>query len=130
MSFRYTGNHRRLHDEVCYGVLLQAVCASISVGFTDRFKHMYPGVYKEAHPSFCPIFQLNVGLMFMDKWAFRFDVTQIEYSNSFNNGIMFDLVRGEPFGLLGKRFCNRILGGDILRILFFKARHCFLSSYI
>ncbi len=68
---------------------------------SNRFEHMHPGVYKEAHPSFCPIFQLNVGLMFMDRWAFRCDITQIVYSNSFNNGIMFDLVRGEPF-------CNSI----------------------
>ncbi len=81
MSFRYTGNHGFLHDGVYNGLLLQAVCASKNIGFTDRFEHMHPGVCKEAHASFYPIFQLNIGLMFMDKWSFYFDVTPIVYSS-------------------------------------------------
>ncbi len=80
---------------------------------------MHPEVYKEAHPSFCPIFQLNVGLTFMDKWAFRFDVTQIMYSNSFNNGIMFDLVFGSPLGFLGMSFFKGIKVVVMLQFLFF-----------
>ncbi len=46
---------------------------------------------------------MDVGLELMEKWALRFDETQVVYNNSFNNDIGF--AKGEHFGFLEERLC-------------------------
>ncbi len=66
--------------------------------FTGRFEHMHPEVHKGTHNRVCPVLQLEVGLKLMEKWALRFDETQVLYSTSFNNEIGFG--SGEQIMLL------------------------------
>ncbi len=80
---------------------------------------MLPGANKEAHNSFCPLFQLDVGLELMDNWAHRFAETQVAYRNSSNNDNGSEFASGQDFGLLEDDFRNDSLG-DIFSIIFFQ----------
>ncbi len=87
--------------------MLVSVVSSVlciqNVDFTGPFENMHPEVHLRAHSRFCPELLLDVGLELMEKWALRFDETQVVYSNSFKNDIGF--ASGENFGHLEERFC-------------------------
>ncbi len=78
-----------------------------SVGFANRFKGMHPGVHIELLTApFTPYFQLDIDLALIDKWALSFNETWIIDSNSYNNGIGFDVASAKHFNLLEERLCK------------------------